>query len=56
MRCTIKNVLVEVEDGDIIKNCSCQDTCCEVCKNEDCHEGCKLFEEDHKCSTCEFCV
>ena len=36
------------------KDCCCQDTCCERCNNEDCHEGCSLFDEQKTCFGCEF--
>jgi hypothetical protein len=52
-KCLIhKEVVLEDE---VVKDCSCQETCCESCKNEDCHEGCKLFEEQGNCQeTCDF--
>jgi hypothetical protein len=54
MKCNIKKNEVD-ESGEVIKDCTCQETCCEICKNEDCHEGCNLFERQYNCSeTCDY--
>lgn len=53
-KCTVDKNTVD-DDGDNIKDCCRQDTCCEFCDYEDCHEGC-LNANKHNCSeTCEFC-
>ena len=35
-----------------IKNCCCQNTCCDECGNEDCHEGCTIWEKKESCENC----
>ena len=53
MRCTIIKGVVS-NDG-IIKDCACQETCCQECGYEDCMEGCELFDAYGRCEECEYC-
>ena len=53
MRCTIIKGVVS-NDG-IIKDCACQETCCQECGYEDCMEGCELFDAYGGCEECEYC-
>ncbi|BDB03574.1 hypothetical protein [Clostridium botulinum] len=38
------------------KDCCCQETCCEECDYENCHEGCVMFEVIGNCRNCDFCI
>lgn len=43
--------------GKEIKDCCNQESCCYDCGYEDCHEGCKTFEEKYNgCDYCEYVV
>jgi hypothetical protein len=35
-----------------IKNCCCQEKCCNDCNFEDCHESCKEWEKTEDCECC----
>ena len=60
MYCTLKdNEVVDIEhNGNTYmcgKNCGNQESRCDDCDYEDCHEGCEVYDLLGSCSKCDLC-